>query len=336
MRNAFYIALIIVMAVACAKKDNGADHLGQESFNEWIKTNAPTAEKLSEGVYIKFIERSTKPYSRPQLDTSWILTNYTASNLNGTIFVTRDKYIARLIGIFTENVHYCEDLVYYSANEPKFSKGLRMALKQMKQGDSAVVYLSSVEAYQESMPTSADYLNQSAAYTGFPCIFNIRVGLVTNDPRRYEMDTVASYARIHWKQEPKDTVYPGVYMKKTLSNPKGDTITKDSSVWVSYSQYFMDDFLYQTNNDSIAKKWKRLTDENMNSFVPFNISMESKAFPYVFTVALKHMRKGEEAEFLTISSWGQGNEAKYTGSPVIGFYTPTIYKVKILKAYTPK
>lgn len=297
----------MLCAIGCAKEypDPNAG-VARESFDRWIKSNAPEAV-ATQDVYIQFIDTA----SRATLDSivipasmqTYLLMDYTASTLNGNIFATRSVPVSRLIGIWSEKTHYCDDYVLAIDGSATISRGLYQGLTQMRQGDSARVYMPGNLGYND-FGLSGSYTDNSVNYKNVPVIVDLRLKEVVKYPEQYELKNLQAFALKEWGQEQRDTVYPGIYMRKLNYNYDGYKITRDSSVWVNYAEYYLDsNFLIKTNIDSLAKahpEYNSLASNEVNR-VPFKIQPGTTSYGEVFRQGLVKMRQGETAEFLVMA-----------------------------------
>lgn len=339
LKRGFTIGIFILTVTgflfSCTKDLNeSVDELARKSFDAWMAKNAPEAVAYGD-IYIDFVERGPAGAAQPAYGLSYIETNYTGRNLDGQIFVTRSEETSRLLGRFAYTTHYCDDFSQYVPSSYKFCAGAKEALDLMRVGDSVRVYIPANKGYTSRMSVNTGYSGEYyASYIGRPIIFDIRLNRVVNEPYLWERDSVERAAKRLWGDDYiQDTV--GLFLRILESNPEGDPITEDSSVLVFFEQYFMDGFLALTNIDTVAKKHNVYTTDNDDDGLYTGQYIRRKTLDSggedvelaVLYLTIPHMRKGEVAEVVTMSTWVFGNAGASGMTPEILPYQPMYFKI---------
>lgn len=337
MRIILALATLVILTTSCASEtESNRIELADVSLREWLKKNDPEAE-LVNGVYMRFIERTKaeKPV-KAVLGESWIYVNYTAYTINGTVITSRNELTARNAGVWASTTHFCDDYFQYATrNTPHVTEGFNRAIAQMSVGDSVRVYVPMSLSFEYSMYGNASYINTAATYAGMPVYFDIRLNSVVEEPLTAETDSLDSFVKREWAKYTVDSIDTGLAMRRIIPNPTGDTITKDSTIYYNYAQYFLDGFLIDTNMDSVAKKYNAYDPKKAEEsyYIPSFLapkSMAEEEAKTIFKVGTRKMRRGETAEFITISVFGQGNAGTPNGKPEVLPYQPTIYRIYVL------
>lgn len=327
---------------SCAKKaPDIAAGMARETFEAWVAKYAPEAyANPYKDVYVEFVERGPEGGAVPVLGYSWLTLDYTGKTLDGTVFVTRSDSVSRRVGKFSYMTHYADDFLEFSTSSTKLCDGLRQALQTMRVGDSVRVYIPMDKGYSYSMDMNDAYAGESVTYAMMPIMFEMRLRDLTMSPFVWERDSAERYARQHWGTDYRnDTV--GMFMHIEKHNPEGDTITKDSSVYVFYEEYFMDGFLAATNVDTVAAKWHFTatssgTGLNETAYDPMLLQGSAGAnvsTDKVLYIAVQGMRKGEVAEVVTVSTWAQGDAGSTTVTPEVLPYQPMRYRIRVLEKW---
>lgn len=316
---------------ACAKSaTNPTDGMAIISFEKWMANNVPNAQKI-DNIYIEYIDttnRSTNDTTAQfKLNKSMLRMDYSGSGLNGTKFVCRSEEEARLLGSWATTTHYCDDYVVFSNGSATISEGLYYGLKNLQEGDSARIYMPAELGYKTSFGLNSAYNTSFSGYENYPVIMNVRLKNVVNDPVKFEYDSLARYAEKEWQLPAYDTIKKGMYIRFLYTNIGGYPIKKDSSVYVNFAQYFLEqDFLIETNMDSIKKLHPEGNKLNSN---PIRITPGETGLGGIFQYGLTFMRKGEIAEFLITSEYApDGNVGSPTSKPEILPYQPMKYWIK--------
>lgn len=343
-RLAPLIALVLIVTSCAEKAETDITKYNRESFDGWMAKYAPSATPINE-IYMEFVERGAAGNAAPIAEHCYVRLNYTGRTFDQTIFVTRDQATSTLLGRFAYSTHYTDDYAQFSANNKKFCAGLRFALEQMREGDSARIYIPSNLGYAsgsefpggqyaytgQQKPGGGTMPGPAYAYLMRPTIFDVRLKKVDYDPFVAERQRVEDYAKLNWGATKPDTL--GLFIRIIKENPTGDLL-KDSSAYMYYQQYFPDDnFLIETNVDSVARKHHVYTTDETASYEPILISsitgdvnVSNKAFFF----AKERMRKGETAEVISISNWAYGSVGVVSKTPEILPYQSVKYIVYTL------
>ena len=194
-----------------------------------------------------------------------------------------------------------------------------------------VKYIPYDKGYSSSMGTTSAYLS-STSYTSLPIVFELGFNASTTEPFIWERDSALRYAQQNWGTDfSTDTV--GMFRHMVKTNPEGNEITADSTVSVYYEEYFMDGFLASTNIDTVAAKWNVYDSSGETSYDPMVVQPASGAnyseHKAIF-IAVEHMRKGEVADIVTVSSWAQGDSGNTNQTPEVLPYQPMRYRIYIV------
>lgn len=313
---------LIMMGWSCAEQSPSiSTGLSRASFEAWIAKYAPAAyANPYRDIYIEYIERGPENATRPVVGYSWLSLNYTGKLFDGSVFVTRVDSISRRIGTYAATTHFCNDFISYTTTSTKLCEGLRQALECLRVGDSVRLYIPYDKAYSSSMNVNSGYNGESGvSYLSLPIIFELRLQASITEPFVWERDSTLRYAQLNWGNDfSNDTV--GMYRHMVKYNPDGNEITEDSSVYVYYEEYFMDGFLASTNIDTVAAKWDRYDSSGETSYDAMLVQPASGAnyteHKAIF-IAVPHMRKGEVADIVTVSTWAQGDSGNSSSTPEI-------------------
>lgn len=328
----------MLLAISCAEEyPSPTDGVARESFDRWMKNNVPGAVPVGD-IYIEFVDTTARATLDsiviPTLRQTYLLMDYTGRTLDGTMFTTRSSAVARLIGSWAVTTHYCDDYVLMENGSSVISQGFYQGLLQMRQGDSVRIYMPGELGYKVDFGYTNAYLNGSVQYKNFPVIMDVRLKNIVKFPEAFELKNLQEFAFKEWEQESRDTVYPGIYMRKLNYNYDGYKIGADSSVYVDYAEYYLgSDFLIRSNIDSLVKAHpEHSTTTSENNRVPIKLDVGTTSYGEVFRQGLMKMRKGETAEFLVLAkNTSDGIQGNPSGKPEI---LPYQSKRFVIKAFT--
>lgn len=327
------------LAMSCAEDyPNPTEGAARESFDRWIKNNAPQAVPIGD-IYIDYIDTSARSTLDsiviPTIRKSYVKINYTGRTLDGSIFVTRSEATAKLVGSWSVKTHYCDDYLILLNGSTTICQGLYQGITNMRQGDSVRIYIPSNLGYVADFGFVKNYLTSGVSYQNYPVMMDLRLQNVVEHPEAFELKNLQQIAFSQWKQESRDTVYPGIYMRKLNYNYDGYKITADSSVYVNYAEYFVDsDFLIRSNIDSVIRANPEYTAKDETNKVPIQMQVGTTSYGEIFRQGLRRMRQGETAEFLVMAKNTKDGEQ---GNPS---YTPEILPYQsrrfVIQALTKK
>lgn len=340
------LSTILLGFIGCAKEApsilGGAE---EESFRMWVEKYDPQAKRMESGIYIRFVERGKLDFILPKPDTSWLVMNYSLSTLSGVIAQTRSDKIAKLVGTWRTSTHFVDDFFKYYGddrrNYVKICEGFRDALQYLRTGDSARIYIPTHLAYNEqtSINTNQGYNGETADYKNRPVYLDVRLKEIVDDPWRRELLEVQKFALINWNQTTKDSIASGLYMRKLIENPKGDSIKGDSLEKYFYAQYFMDGQLVKSNVKKIVQDLQYMDEATSQAWAYEPLFMNQTDFEKaaadttkdgVFAKVLLNLQRGEAAEVVATSRWTTGNGGKESNVPQILPFEPMLLRIRVL------
>ena len=333
MKRILVLTAMIAFLCSCAEKATViSTDFWDESFSAWVKNHDPDAEKVG-NIYINYFQHypDASPYNLYD-NESWVLVNYTGRTLDGDVFVTRSDSLAKLLGTWSEYAHYSAQFANFAPSSyTLFTPGFCEALRNMNVGDSARVYIPASLSTPTTINFGTGFTGSVSDYANFPMMYDIRLKAITNNPSRFEMDTLAKFARKHWGMEPRDTLTTGIYFRKIKENPDGYPITTDSTAYVYYTHAFLDGFIVDTNIDTVALKYNIYQEEQTSRYDVKVLNINLSGVDDALTYAATNMRRGEIAEIAVISYYAQGVNGVSAGSSNylidIGPYTPMLFTV---------
>ncbi len=346
-------ALILVQ---CAEKEGEKyDEREQAAFDNWMKVNhdRPEVERQDNGMYIEWLSRGEGP--RP-VEDNYVRIDYKGYTLGGDMFSNRDSLTAVDEGTFSVYAHYVDKYALLNEETYKLTKGEFDALPLMKEGDSVRLYLPASLAYSTtSMSFGSGYEgwynstnNPKNSLSGQdirpslsrqPVIIDLALNEVVRDAKSREQQQVAAAAAAIGGFT-QDTV--GLFFRY-VDDPDSDVsgededsavITKDSAFYMTYSLWFLDDFLVATNDPGTAQTAWGYTGKEYGPFYFKNSTLWlNDATGRYISAINKLIERGEievrynsRMQLLFTSEWAYGDSgfgsSSNPGRPEIDPYTP--------------
>lgn len=330
IRITLALLLFTFLISSCAKQTEGNyNTMEQLSFDKWMERNGPkTAERFDNGMYIEQLVSAPTTATKVE-DGDWIEINFTGTNIHGDIFGTRSKEVAELQGTFTVYTHYVPQKMQILKTSG-LSEAEYFTLKRMKQGDKARFYAPSSLYYGSYGKGYANgYQGQTSLAGNIPVIMEIEVATVIKDITAYENKQVKDYAA-QWGLTEKDTIGYGanLYVDIISHTEKADTITADSSFKCYYVGKFVDDFIFDTNVDSIAMD---IYDVASKTYELFSSANGIEVFKYL--CRSKKLTYDSHIRIAFSSTLGYGTTGQTPASDargtVIQPYTPLVFELWI-------
>lgn len=330
-----FAALISIFTThSCSKSVESVDYLDLEleSFVAWMEAYEPDATPFTDSLtgYYKAYPAGLSDEKVEEGD--WVNITFTGKTLDGQYFKNFYKSLAYWLGTYKKTAHYIPMFAQIdSTNFYYITQGMYRALLKMSPGDSVSLFLSSEMAYGASGTSPvADGFNGDkssiSAYT--PVHIGMRLDSIIRNPLAHEQMLVEEYARNVLKMATYDSIADGLYLKFTKNNPDGDTISDDSTVYIRYTGYFLDGFIFDTNYESIADS----LDIDTFSEDLYELDCDGTSTIDAWLEAIvDNMRKGEKATILTTSSWAYGYYGSMGDTTTIIYpYTPLVFDVWVL------
>ncbi len=329
----------LVAMGSCAKSPT-TDNTDRElaSLEAWINKYHPETISMGDGGYYKLVEAGESNI-KPSLG-DWVRVNYTAKTLDGVYYKNYYKTIAYDLGTFAYTTHFVPEYVQYDSAAWTHTEGMFRGVGMLNVGDSVSLYLASSLGYG-TVGTSVDANGfEGELQTILPNTsinINMKLMEVVKDPEMAEQNEVESYAQKVLNISAADSIEYGYYLKVIEPNPEGEPIGSDSLVYIRYSGYFLDGFVFDTNDEEVAIASKRGTENDTYTLFQYQSSgdgtdatSDSLSVIRSWSESILKMRKGERAIILSTSDWAYDSIGSSAGTTMINPYTPLLFDIEIL------
>ncbi len=334
-------AVTLLLLVGCAEEpsESARDNelLLVSSTAELYFPNATPMQGYDDGSLWVISHAQVGTGSKP-MPGSYVAFDYTGKLLpisQSKIFQTTSLWRDSLLGTFSTAKHYAPYFLLDTASMPA---SLLAMLQQMSVGDTAKVLSASWLASGTTGP---------AVPANTPVIFTLILREVVSDPRQRELDMVQRYVdsvntltpgRFVQGRDYENSLLPGFYISYTDTVPLADSAhyAEDlDDISVKYEgHYLQDNFLLDTNIDSVAKAygWSITTTDSTYFTYVFSEDASSTAVIKAFQYAVRHVAPGSWVEVVFTSNYGYGKtgSSQVTSRPVYA-YTPLRYRIYVAK-----
>ncbi len=288
-----------MLAISCAKdQEIDIDDIEREIVNAHIKVvHKDTLQPLSSGVYEKKKKKGTGKEIKKE---NSVYVRYSTLSLNGNYITTSREDIAKQVGGFAHSNYYGP--VLFEMNNYTLVKGVEEALLGKKEG-------SIVQLIVPTWASEYDYPKSNRVHSS-PTIYHIEILKVIENFSQYELDTLQRYSNLYF--DGLDSLKKGYYFKR-LTTTEGDSVKAGSSIRYNYVGRLLNGFVFDTNIEDTARKYKIYNSERSYSPIQFEVhevgqsSASGSSVVSGFAQTLLNMRYGEKAITFFGSDWGYGS-----------------------------
>ncbi len=324
----FVSAIVSGLVFSCARRDEQSfEEVEARALAEWINQNAPSAKPIGNGIYMQLLDAGESGASLIE-DNDWVKLNYTGTDLYGNCYISRSEDVAKVQGTYSVYTHYAPDYQTMSMAYSTLVLGQYHALKLMKKGAKAIIYVPSTQAYGSYGYSASDGYNGQFSLAGNkPVIMTLEVVDVAKDPVKYEEGLVMGYAVDVMGMAVKDSVGKILYYQELSVLPDADGITVDSTVTLYYKGYFLDGFVFDTNIDSVGQ---RVYKDNTLTYQAISYKPSTGNLVQAFKTVVPKVTYGSWTRMVFTSSFGYGASGSTSGNTAIPGYTPLAFDFYIM------
>lgn len=297
----------ILLISSCAKEvvDN-ADSIEKRVLDAHIKVvYKDSVTPMSTGAYVITNKKGT---GRQIKEGSSFFVRYSTLDLKNNYITTSRDDIAKQVGGFSYANYYGPVLFEMSNNT--LIRGLEEAFATMREGTSARIILP-------SWASDFGYKN-SDRYHATTTVYDVEIVKVIDDYPQYELDTLQRYSNYYF--DGIDSLFRGYYYYP-LSIGSGDSVKVGSNIKYNYVGRLLNGFVFDTNIEDTARKYKIYSAENASRYTPQSIEVHEvgkssgsgSSVVDGFAQTLLLMKKGGKAITFFSSGWGYGDAAQNTG-----------------------
>lgn len=290
---------VSILATSCAKDQKiDVDDIEKEIINAHIKVvHKDTLKPLSTGVYVLTEKKGTGKEIKKE---NSVYVRYSTLSLNGNYVTTSREEIAKQVGGFAYSNYYGP--VLFEMNNYTLIKGVEEALMGKREG-------SIIQVIVPTWASEYDYPKSNRVHSS-PIIYHIEVVKVIEDFPQYELDTLQRYSNLYF--DGLDSLKKGYYFTKLITT-ESDSVKAGSSIRYNYVGRLLNGFVFDTNIEDTARKYRIYNSERSYSPIQFEVhevgqpSSSGESVVNGFAQTLLNMRYGERAITFFGSDWGYGS-----------------------------
>lgn len=305
----------LFIAIACDRisEDPISDEMAR--LNAWLQVNNITTTPTASGLYYISLVEGTGVAPK---DSNYVELSYEIRDLDGNLYETTEKEVAKLYDIYKPTTHYVPSYLQHFDNVGVL-KGLAEGLSYMKEGGKARLI----------MPSKLGYGAGASGVPGYrTLIYDVELVKVISDPTAYEKSLITDYL----SENPGFISFnDSLYYKKTVEGTRTCVVAKDSVVEVYYVGKFMDGFVFDTNIKSVAIENSIYSTSNVDKYETLEFTVGSDEISRGFSLAVQKMIEGEEASFVIPSFNMYGINGSTSGATAIPPYSTLVFDIKLVK-----
>ena len=342
----FTVAISLILLISgCAKEPSES---WQDNELRLIKATQriyyPNAAPLNADSSLWLISHAHVGSSATSVVGSYVAIDYTGwllPNLGEYIFRTTDSTTARRLGTFAKTTHFTP---IFTLDTTTIQNALFEAYRLLGVGDTIEIMSASWHAFGSE--GSASWSGEVSLPANTPIIFRIILREIAPDPKARELAMVENYvasrpefvkAKNHEGEE-----LEGFYISCVDTVPLDTAIRLDSTahyatnedrVGVKYEGYYLhDNFLLDTNIDSVATKHSRSITTTDSTFFTYDFTADASNTDVIkaMHIALLNVAPGSWVEVVFTSNYGYGKEGNFATllRPVYP-YTPLRFRIYV-------
>lgn len=254
-----------IVALGCAKDNSSSTNDDTKAYIEaWLQLNHPEATETGNGIYLL---SESKGGGRPYSGETYVMLDYTITDLDGNISQTTDKKTSQRLGTYSESTYYGTRTMYVS--ESSIPEGLEEMLSGMSIGGEKTAVVPSWLNVYKRYKKGSQYIKHSSDNS--TSIFSIRLRDFTDEIVKWEGDSLERYSRLYLGDV--DSTGYGFYYLRTGEPSASISILKDTTVYINYTGRLLNGLVFDTTIADTAKFYGIYSTSK--SYGPTSITMST-------------------------------------------------------------
>lgn len=321
-----FIAVAIAFASCAKERSDSTYESSNRALQAWLRKYYPDAVMSGRGIYL--LDSIPGTGERLTDTTTYAFLEFTLTDLYGNYIESTDEDINKQIGSFKQ-AYYFGPKVFIRKAAQTYA-GLEDMMDIMRIGGQLRAVIPSWLISTAIYDTAEEYQRQDQG--GGHYIYDIRLVGATPDIMQWQNDSLKSYSKKYFNGI--DTTKAGFYYNVVRKGP-GDTIAKDSTVYIRYIGRLLNGHVFDTNIKDTAKRYgiydsakKYEASEVKMASEAANIKMDGSTTIPGFSEALFRIKADEKIVTFFNSDFGYGSAG--SGMTVPGF-APLRFDIEIVK-----
>jgi len=313
------LPLLAVLAAGCAKEaKSSTNEMEKEYIEAWLKVNYPNVHETGHGIYIlEDIPGTGAAYS----GEDYVHLNYTTTDLEGTIASTTDKETSKRLGTFSEGKYYGAKI--WEVSDNTIPVGIEDMLSGMKIGGTRTAIIPAWLATYNRYKKDSDYIKKSVNTT--TSIYTITLEDAFDDIDKWEIDSLAAYAKRNYGLAPSDSLRKGFFYISTKKADSDKEFPIDTTIYINYIGRLLDGTVFDTSVADTAKFYGIYSSSR--TYGPVEILWSSEVSEIKMRTASSSSTSSTTTSTPVLgfqyTLWEMGTHEKGTGL----FYSPLGYSV---------
>lgn len=321
------LAVLAFSAVSCAKNPSADTYESSKKVLEaWLRINYPDLLPSGRGIYV--IDSVEGTGEALDDSTYFAFTEYNVTDLEGNYIESTDDSINMRLGTFVQSDYYGAKVSV--RNSGSLYAGVEDMLDMMRVGGYMKALIPSWLLNTEQYDNIEDYYKDDPG--GGHYIYEVWLVEATDDIYGWEKDTLESYSRKYYNGL--DSLKEGFYYK-VLDAGTGDTISKDSTIYIRYIGKLLNGHVFDTNIKDTAIKYGLYSSEKdydtpakigLNSEVE-QITLDGSSVVQGFAEALYRIPENGEVVTFFWSQMGYGTNGSGNSIPP---FSPLVFQITMV------
>jgi len=331
----YFLTSILVLLISLSGCEKTVDEREADELlrlEAYISIHYPNAIKTASGLYYIINDEGDSVNGLKPGTDDYVIINYTNMDLDGDVFETNNDSIAKKFDIYSSATRYIPAFRKLSNKINPLVAGLSEGLGLINEGGKARLILPSRLAYggnkYKTLPPFSSV------------IIDVELLRVVKDPNAYEQELIDNYLDEFYPEAILDSIrIDSMYFlaitekipaddhhtsNSLYTQPTDQEIKDNDIVSVFYQGRFLDNFLFDTNIQSVSEE-DGTYDAN-KSYVPIKVTVGGSGYIDGFSVALRHLTTYTYAKVIIPSYLAY----KENGSSTIPPFSPLIFELDVL------
>ena len=333
MKRTFaYLAVAAILLSSCSKTPTtGLNDAAKRYFDAWMSMNHPDLKPTPLGAYVLDEKEGSGKIVGDSKESPYLLVNYVARYLNGTISDYTTEQTAKQLGKYVFGNYYGPKI--WRRSNDNLNVGLDEMVTSMRVGGEKTSIIPGWLFTFDRYDNVQGYLDN---VSGTNMIYSVEVLESISDIRKWEIDSIGRYLANNFPDvKPTDSLKLGFYYKSLRAPVDTTSYPNDTTVYINYTGRLLNGQVFDTNIADTAKFYGiyKAGGSYKPSSVTWNkdnyteITLGSSTVIDGFSYGLHHMRRKEKAIFVFMSALGYSSTG--SGSNIPG-YSPLRFDIEIV------
>lgn len=322
------LAAILILAAGCAKKEKSTTYADAKRYiDAWVSVNYPGVQANEDGIYILEEVEGT---GSEVTDSAFVCVEYTAYNLDGTVYESSDAEIARQLGLFSKSGYFGGHW-WQIANQTQ-QVGTEVGLKGMKIGGERTFLCPRWLVTSERHNTVDEYLASSSGGSD-DFIYRFKVIDACDSILVYQKARIREFLAANYPEAKE--IEDGFYYQQLREPVDTTSFPSDTTITINYVGRLLNGQVFDTTIADTAKVYNIYSSSRSYSTTSVSWATEATSLKLGtssvisgFSKTLWQMRPMEKGVGIFTSDKGYASTGSGESIPE---YSPLVFEIDIVE-----